>query len=48
MTSARRNCSGEPGYLWPYAVLLLLAGLALIAMDRWRTSLVEGERSTTD
>lgn len=28
---------GEPGHLWLYAVLILLAGLALIALDHWRT-----------
>ncbi|TDC89152.1 hypothetical protein [Actinomadura sp. 7K507] len=27
----------EPGHLWLYTVLLLLAGLALVALDHWRT-----------
>ncbi|MEU8804640.1 hypothetical protein [Spirillospora sp. NPDC048819] len=27
----------EPGHLWLYTVLLLLAGLAVIALDHWRT-----------
>lgn len=27
----------EPGHLWVYTVLLLLAGLAVIGLDRWRT-----------
>ncbi|QKW38616.1 hypothetical protein HUT06_35180 [Actinomadura sp. NAK00032] len=26
----------EPGHLWLYTVLLLLAGLAVVALDRWR------------
>ncbi|MFA1550694.1 hypothetical protein [Actinomadura chokoriensis] len=38
----------EPGHLWLYAVLLLLAGIALIALDRWRAGPVQasGQRST--
>ncbi|MFA1540122.1 hypothetical protein [Actinomadura monticuli] len=38
----------EPGHLWLYTVLLLLAGLALIALPRWWTRPKAEEQSPVD
>ncbi|MFB4306457.1 hypothetical protein [Actinomadura sp. GTD37] len=38
----------EPGHLWLYTALLFLAGLALIALDHWRTRPATDEQSPID